>query len=730
MKKIFSIYTQDLNRILHNWPALVIILGLVILPSLYAWFNIESSWDPYSNTSGIKVAVVSKDEGTEVLGKSMNAGQEIIDTLHTNNKIGWVFTSEADALSGVKKGRYYASIIIPANFSAGLATALSDHPSQPELEYYVNEKINAVAPKITSSGATSIVSEIGANFVKTANGVIFKAFNEIGIKLEQELPSIEKLKALVFRFEDMVPDLVKAADTATQDVADLKNMVEEVKAILPSMEQTANQASEFSAKLAEVLPKVQDTLEAVSPLIKQDITLINQAASSVLTALEAIQNAALTPEEITQRLDDLEPKLTSLLQLTEDAKGWIQAIQNFLPEQVYTNFISKLELLSDRLTAQLNAINSIRSALEEGQDPSELLDNLYNVAQETASISQNILLRYDSEIAPAVKTAVEKAADTAQKANQALQTAVTALPRIKEIIADAEEGLIAGGEALTKVKSELPEVQKKITEIANSIREFDRTGNLQEIIDLLQIDFQKESSFFASPVSLKEHKLYPIPNYGSAMSPFFTTLSLWVGALLLVSLLSVEVHEHSHSEKEEDLSGNHRVKSSYRPYQVYFGRYLTFMTLALLQSLVVTLGDLFLLHAYVHDPVYFVWFGMLISSVFMIIVYTLVSVFGNVGKAMAIVLLVLQLGGAGGTFPIEVTPFFFQLIHPFLPFTYGISLMREATGGILREVITRDIFVLLLMAGLFMLLGLLLKKPINQLSEPLVKKARKSNIIH
>lgn len=730
MKKIFSIYTQDLNRILHNWPALIIILGLIILPSLYAWFNIESSWDPYSNTSGIKVAVVSNDEGAEVLGKTINAGQEIMDTLRTNNKIGWVFTSEVDALSGVKKGRYYASIIIPANFSAGLSTALSENPSQPELEYYVNEKINAVAPKITSSGATSIVSEIGANFVKTANGVIFKAFNEIGIKLEQELPSIEQLKSLIFRFEEMVPDLVKAADTATQDVADLKEMVEQVKAILPSMEQTANQASEFSAKLAEVLPKVQDALEAVSPLIKQDISLINQAAGSALTALEAIQNTALTPEEITQRLNDLEPKLTLLLQLTEDAKEWIQAIQNFLPEQIYTNFISKLESLSDRLTAQLNAINSIRNVLEEGQDPSELLDKLYDTAQETVSISENILSRYDSEITPAVKTAVKTATDTVQKANQALQSAVTALPRIKEIIADAEKGLTVGGEALTKVKSELPTVQKKITEIADNIREFDSTGNLQEIIDLLQIDFQKESSFFASPVSLKEHKLYPIPNYGSAMSPFFTTLSLWVGALLLVSLLTVEVHEHSHPENEEEHSGNQGSKSSYRPYQVYFGRYLTFMTLALLQSLVVTLGDLFLLHAYVHDPVYFVWFGMLISSVFMIIVYTLVSVFGNVGKAMAIVLLVLQLGGAGGTFPIEVTPPFFQFIHPFLPFTYGISLMREATGGILIEVITRDILVLLLMAGLFMLLSLALKKPINQLSEPLVKKARKSNIIH
>ncbi|WP_211747302.1 YhgE/Pip domain-containing protein [Paenibacillus sp. Marseille-Q4541] len=733
MKKILSIYIQDMNRILHNWPALIIIAGLVVLPSLYAWFNIESSWDPYSNTKGIKVAVVSNDKGAEILGKSINAGEEIIETLRTNEKIGWVFTSEADALSGVKKGHYYASIIIPADFSAGLATVLTNTPTQPELEYYVNEKINAVAPKITSSGATSIVSEIGENFVKTANGVIFKGFNELGIKLEEELPSIEKLKSLIFRFEEMMPELTNAADVALTDVNDLKKMVKQAKEILPEIERVSTQASAFSSKLAEVLPKVQNAADAVLPLIKQNITLINQTASHVLTLTEALQNVDLSPEEITQKLDDLEPKLTLLLRLTEDAAGLLNAFQNYLPDQVYTSITSKFDQLYDRLNTQLNIIDSIRKVLEQGQDPSELLDKLHNTAEETVSISENLLRRYDIEIAPAIKTALDKAANTAQKANQALQSAVKALPRIKEIMQDAEKGLTVGGDALVKVKSELPTVQKKITAIADNIREFDRSGNLQEIIDLLRNDFQKESAFFASPVTLKEHKLYPIPNYGSAMSPFFTTLSLWVGALLLVSLLTVEIHEHNHVKEGENHSENNDdgpIAATYRPYQVYFGRYLTFMTLALLQSLVVTLGDLFLLKTYVHDPVYFVLFGLLISSVFMIIVYTLVSVFGNVGKAMAIVLLVLQLGGAGGTFPIEVTPPFFQFIHPFLPFTYGISLMREAAGGILGEVVTRDIIVLLIIAGLFMLLGLALKKPINKLSEPLVKKARESNIIH
>lgn len=730
MKKILSIYTQDLNRIVHNWPALVIILGLIVLPSLYAWFNIESSWDPYSNTSGIKVAVVSEDEGAEVLGISINAGEKIIETLHTNNKIGWVFTDKTDALSGVNKGRYYASIIIPADFSAGLATVLSDTPTKPELDYYVNEKKNAIAPKITSKGATSIVSEISSTFVKTANGVIFQAFNELGITLEEELPSIEKFKSLLFRFEKMMPDLSSAADTALLDAADLKKMVTQAEAALPGIEQAANQASEFSANLAEALPKVQTALEGVSPQIKQNITLINQTASSVLTAIETLQKVDLTPDEITQQLDQIETKLNFLLKLTEDALSWMSAVQNFLPENTYTSIRAKLEELSDKVTSQLNIVGNVRQAIEEGLDPSEQLNKLHTIAEETASISGNILNRYDSEIAPSIKTAIEKAASTAQSANQTLQTAVEALPRIGDILADAEKGLTTGSEALTTVKSDLPAVEKKITEIADTIREFERTGNLQEVIDLLKNDFQSESSFFASPVILKENSLYPIPNYGSAMSPFFTTLSLWVGALLLVSLLSVEVHEENHAKEESLHNEGTSSKRAYRPYQVYFGRYLTFVTLALLQSLVVTLGDIFLLQAYVHDPGPFVLFGLLISGVFMMIVYTLVSVFGNVGKAMAIVLLVLQLGGAGGTFPIEVTPPFFQFIHPFLPFTYGISLMREATGGILGEVVTKDILVLLLISGLFILLGLLLKGPINHLAAPLVKKARKSKLIH
>jgi YhgE/Pip-like protein len=225
---------------------------------------------------------------------------------------------------------------------------------------------------------------------------------------------------------------------------------------------------------------------------------------------------------------------------------------------------------------------------------------------------------------------------------------------------------------------------------------------------------QKESDFFAKPVLLKEERLYPIPNYGSAMSPFYTTLCLWVGALLLVSILSVEVADEE------------RFKS----YEVYLGRLLTFLSIALVQAFIVTLGDLFLIKTYVVDKVPFIFLGLLCSFVFMTIVYTLVAIFGNAGKAMAIVLLVLQLSAAGGTFPIQVVPAFFQAINPFLPFTYAISMMREVVGGMLADIVRKDVTVLLCIWLGVLLVGIFLHKPLSKTSAKLTKKARESKLIH
>ncbi|MNZ88920.1 ABC-2 family transporter protein [compost metagenome] len=361
-------------------------------------------------------------------------------------------------------------------------------------------------------------------------------------------------------------------------------------------------------------------------------------------------------------------------------------------------------------------LSDIIAAIETAKESSEVSISDFTALSEQATHHLEQLNNdFDSKILPAMKSAINTVKNEAEHAGEILQAAVADLPAVNKVLVDAASGLKIALNEAEIVRNRLPAAESKLKNVTSRISEFEKEASLQDLIDLLTIDFAKESDFFAEPVKLVENVLYPIPNYGSAMSPFFTTLSLWVGGILLVSLLSVEVHG---------------LAEGTRSYHEYFGRYLTFLTIALLQSLIVTIGDLLLLKAYAANPVHFVLFGLFNSGVFMLMIYTFVSVFGNVGKAMAVVLLVLQLAGSGGTFPIQVTPPFFQAIYPYLPFTYSISLMREAVGGSVSDIVIRDFTVLLIYSGITIILGVGLKGFVNKIAAKSVKKAKSGHLIH
>lgn len=716
MRSVFSIYWRDLRRIVTNPAAAVIIAGLVFLPSLYAWFNIEASWDPYAQTGGIAIAVANEDAGTTVRGKPVNAGKEIAANLAANKSVGWTFVDRDEAMRGVKQGDYYAAIVIPDNFSASLATILAAEPSPATLDYYVNEKINAIAPKVTSKGASSVVEEVSQRFVETASGIIFDIFNEVGSELEESLPSIEKVKALIFKLEASFPEINDAINTAQQDIGTANRIVGKAQARLPDVAKLAQDGQTLAERTGSLLTQGRTALAQMSPQIKQD--LLN---------LQALAGAAKSVTALLEGADpDLEVARTAAagaakrLRIGADVAGRLADLLGRLDTLAGSSALAphaaKLKQVQASMSQQAKLLDDIADAAARGEAPAAaLVDRLNALAGEAETALAGLIGSYDSEIAPRIDAALAKAATSARTAQSVLADASAALPDVKRVLADASAGLGTGGAELAKVKAELPEAQHKIAEIAGKIRAFEKDNNLAEIISLLRHDAQKESAFFAAPVVLKENKLYPIPNYGSAMSPFFTTLSLWVGAVLLVSVMSVDVAEPG---------------LSYRSSQIYFGRYLTLGTLAVLQSVCVTLGDIYILDAYVARPGWFILFGMLLSAVFMLIVYTLVSVFGNVGKALAIVMLVLQLGGAGGTFPIQMAPPFFQQIHPYLPFTYAISMMREAVGGILWDVVQRAYIYMIVYAAAALALGLALKRPINRLTAGSVRKAKESRLLH
>ncbi|MGZ9585899.1 YhgE/Pip family protein [Paenibacillus marinisediminis] len=698
-----------------NWAAAIIIVGLAILPSLYAWFNIASSWDPYGQTSGLPIAVANLDAGTTLQGTALNIGDEIVNSLKDNHNLGWHFTDKDSAIQGVKRGDDYAAIIIPEDFSARIGSVLTDEPAKAEIHYYINEKINAIAPKVTVSGASGIVQSVSQNIVQTASDTIFRILNELGIELKNNLPVINKVERLVYSIESQFPELNAAMQTAIQDMKTANEIVSQAQKSLPLFEDIATKGQETAGALADFAKRTSEAAVSLDPLIKQDLAILNEAAIFIQQVLDQVEQSSLAPAEAAAGLKKAVDRAGTAAKTADLLADLFGRLNQVLPGTV--KFADDLKRLSDRFTALQNGLEDAAATISpDGTLGPEQLAKLRQLADDVAKLSGEVLTRYDKEIGPRISEAINRGQQAAPIVQTEMGRVLEGLPEVQRILQDAEKGLAAGKAKATEIQNHLPEAEQQVKAIADRFRKLDQSGEIQEIIDFLNNNFEQESNFFAEPVVLKENRLYPIPNYGSAMSPFFTTLSLWVGALLLVSLLSVEVHE----EKDPP----------YRNWEVYFGRFLTFLTIAIVQALFVTLGDMYLLGTYVVNQGWFVLFALINSAVFMLIVYTLVSVFGNVGKAMGIVMLVLQLAGAGGTFPVQMTPAIFQAIHPYLPFTYAISLMREAVGGIVWDVVYRDLFLLALFAAAALVIGLGLKGPINRIGKGMVEKSRKSGLLH
>lgn len=716
MKQIGKIYRTDVNNIVTNWVALVVILGLIFLPSLYAWFNIKASWDPYGQTVNLKVAVVNHDKGALLRGNSLRIGDDIIASLKNNKKIGWVFTDDKEANRGVNYGQYYASIIIPEDFSERIATVLTDNPQKAEIVYNVNEKINAIAPKIASKGASGIVEQVSSHFIKEANGTIFAIFNKVGLELETQRPTIEEVASLIIKIESILPEINQTVAILAEDMNMADELVQKAQTNLIVIAKAATNYKDFVGQLGKWLDTGSDTLKAIGPNIKNDLILLQETSLAGNELSSILVDTNMNPAVALEALHGTEERFSNAAKTMDKMTELFERLNRIVGENRLTVAVEKMKTMNSILQQQLSLMNHIEGTFSQRESLSPEKMNQFNQLTKDFSLGlENLIQGYDDEIQPHIQQGLGRVKASSEAAFHILEDVSADIPDVQKILKDAEKGLSVSNKELPVIQKRLPVIENKLRDFANLIRTLEEEGTLAEVIDLLKNNASKESEFFAEPVILKENKLYPIPNYGSAMSPFFTTLSLWVGALLLVSLLTVEVHGH---------------EERFKSYEIYFGRYFTFLTLAIMQSLFVTLGDIFLLDTYVVNKFWFIIFGALLSSVFMLIVYTLVSVFGNVGKALAIVLLVLQLAGSGGTFPIQVTGPFFQAIHPLLPFTYGISMMREAVGGIIWEIIIKDLLRLSVYVAFALTVGLSLKKMVNRSTESLVKKVKESKLIH
>ncbi|MCS0655321.1 MULTISPECIES: YhgE/Pip domain-containing protein [Bacillaceae] len=719
---MWKIYKKDIRSIFKNWVAAVLIGGLTLLPSLYAWFNIEASWDPYSQTNQLPVGIVNEDAGAVVRDKDIHIGNDIVKELKKNDDMDWHFGERGDAMDKLEYGDYFAVIVIPENFSQKLGSVIEDQPEKAKIEYYVNEKINAIAPKITEKGAGGIVDTITSNFISTVNGTIFEKFNELGLEIEKDLPDIKRFEEYVFQMEEKLPEIHSLLSSSLSDAENAQKMIDKAQALVPDAKRATGNGLQTINETMKFINEAENRLNAMEPQIQENLEHVQNMAVKVNDFISSVQTSDLNLDQGKEISNRINEQIAGSLQNIETIETALKQLQESNIEQGTSQNQEQINQALEQLAALKQELQTIQAngqkvnafLSDKQQEADDLITRLQENSAATAGRIDAFVKEYNENIRPAIKQEVASAKETLSNARNILTEIQSSIPEIGKILANTEGNLGKGKETLKHILGEYPYVSSKINQLADRIRDIQGETDINEIIELLQNDPEAEKDFFEEPVQLNKNSLFPIQNYGTGMTPFYTVLAIWVGALLLISLLATDVHH------PEDFTGK----------QIYFGKLLTFLSIGFAQTLVVTIGDTLILGVDVAESVWFILFGLVSSLVFILIVYTLVSVFGDVGKAMAIVLLVLQIAGAGGTYPTALLPEFFQTIHPFLPFSYAIDLMREAVGGIVWERVYRDLLILTLFGFLALLMGTFLKEPLSRKTKALMKKSKKSGLFH
>lgn len=672
MKKAFQIFKRDLKRLLRNPVAMVITIGVCIIPSLYAWYNIEANWDPYGNTSGVRIAVANEDRGVETeLTGELNAGEQTIEKLRENDALGWEFTDAESAKEGVYRGDYYAAIIIPADFSEHLTSMLTGDFEQPEIKYYVNEKKNAIAPKVTDTGAETIEQQLNETFVATVSSTLVEEAKELGVDVDAAGARVER-GAL-----ENVGDSVDALQRVRDGMADLNGTVDAAKGAATSAREALAGMDAQAPTLVEALEKGHELLGTTRSAAGEFHTALSTALGNGAAQLaSASAKADGAVGSISGAVSSAKAKIDISLinfQGIIDTNNRVIADLRALNEAIMDNS-GDVEVFIRELERQNQGLQAAKDALQAQSD--SLGRDVETVADATSAINTAVqgsvknMGETQAELNATVMPELSAGLDAFSNVSGDLSGIVTGLtPTIEQamgLLDQLNAMLDQTKGAIASTDKTLADLQATLQTVRTDIAALRGSEATRELADLLGMEPDKIADFMSSPVKLTTKAVYPVANYGSGVTPFYTNLALWVGGFVLIAIIKLEV----------DNEGVGRFTAN----QGYFGRWMLLVALGFIQAVIACAGDL-VLGIQCEHPALFVAAGVFTSFVYVNIIYALAIAFKHIGKAIAVVLVIVQIPGSSGMYPIEMMPGFFQALHPLLPFTYGINAMRETIGG-------------------------------------------------
>lgn len=707
MKSAFEIFRRDASRLLRNKAAAIVMVGVCILPSLYAWFNIAANIDPYSNTSGIKVAVANNDSLASSGDLEVNAGEEIIAKLKENDQLGWEFTSEEKAIKGVRSGKYYAAVVIPDDFSSSLISVLSGEISSPQLEYYINEKANAIAPKITSTGAGTIQNEINSTFSSIASEAVSDVLRESAVQLsdaigtvnsdirtmlEKTSANIESYEKLLDRFTTGSGKTQELSANAKNAAASLKNAAQSGSAAMSStgnvLNRTRTAAGALSTTLSNSLSDGENILSQVHGKASEGLDRLDAKAESVSASVGAALDTANSVAELNGQILRELNSLALLLPGSDEVNGSIAKLQ--AQNQANQEMIQALSAGNNGIAGTIGTISGTRKEISELTSSS-----LSNLRSLRSSLNQNVL--------PQLGQTLDLFSSLSGELSGVLAGLPSQADQINGILTELSDALSETKNALNNTGEALGRIDGKLESIRSDLATLESSSLVETLVSLEETDPQAVASFMSSPVEIETTTFYKVANYGSGMTPFYSNLAIWVGGIVLISILKIKVDK-------DGLSGQPGNAAC------YFGRLLLFLVPGLIQGLIVCAGDILLPGVKcVHKP-QLILTGIVCSLVYVCIIYSLASTFRHIGKALCVLLVILQIPGSSGTYPIEMTPAFFQHLHPLLPFTYGVAAMRECIAGMYGAVWAKNILILLCYIPISLLVGLGLNPLLSELN--------------
>lgn len=736
MRNIIAILRRDLSRIRGSVVALIVAVGLVIVPTLYAWFNIAGSWDPYGNTGNLKVAVANSDNGymSDLIPVRVNIGDTVVSALRENDQLDWRFVSESDAVEGVRSGEYYAAVVIPENFSSRMMTVFSSDAEHAEIVYYENQKANAIAPRVTDKAASTVRQQIDETFAKTISDVGLATTSSL-----LEFMDGDQIAAYAGNLSGTLAGAITTLRDASGSVDEFAGLLQSSTGLLDSTSDLLASAGTASKDAEALVGDAKTGLSGMHDALDAAVAAINQSlkdsAGDYDAAAKAIDEAfgaadahvSLTvtqlrdaSADVAKRASDMRDVQDNILAVERDVEG------SNLPEKLKAELVQQIDIVANTVGNVANQqellakhLSDAAASLETGAADARVKAQAVKdgIAEAKGSIggvkdSYNATLKQQiSDLSDAVADVARRGSDMADDLGATVTDLSHAASALSDDLAGAHEVLAGASADLVSAADDLQRLKEGLDTAVTS-------GDLDRVRELIGSDPAALADALAAPVALDRQAVYHIKNYGSAMAPFYTTLSIWVAGIVLAAMLKANV-----DEADVKALGNPRL------HELYLGRYAFFALLAFAQATLVCAGDLLFFGIQCEHPFQFMLVGWLAGFVFSNMIYTLTVSFGDIGKAIAVVLLVMQVAGSGGTFPIEMTADFFQAVYPFLPFTHAINAMHAAMAGAYGMEFWIELGTLSLYLIPSLALGLVFRRPVIRANRWIIEKLEETKLM-